>query len=183
MQVTGSETESWSNTIDAEEVLKAMNNTPDGVPPWSPIFQRLVKCTPPETIINFELWWRDPQLQWASPFSRVVQIGDSAHSFLPSSGNGATQAFEDAVSLASCLQVGGKMNVEQAVQVHKALRYKLCSFSYISYRLIITQIHPHRLCPKNRLRQRRAVTEDRLGPSQDRSTKIFPSPAKVDLGS
>ena len=150
-QVTGSEAESWSNTIDAEEVLKAMNNTPDGVPPWSPVFQRLVKCTPPKTIINFELWWRDPQLQWASPLSRVVQIGDSAHSFLPSSGNGATQAFEDAISLASCLQIGGKENIEQAVHVHKTLRYEYCSFIYISYRLILIQIHPHRLCPENRL--------------------------------
>lgn len=99
-----------------------MNNTPEGVSTWSPIFQRLVKCTPPKTIINFELWWRDPQLQWASPSSRVVQIGDSAHSFLPSSGNGATQAFEDAVSLAACLQIGGKKNIEEAVIVHKTLR-------------------------------------------------------------
>ncbi|GAB7330148.1 hypothetical protein MBLNU13_g01824t1 [Cladosporium sp. NU13] len=121
--VTGSEAESWNNTIEADEVLEAMNNTPDGVSKWSPIFQRLVKCTPPKTIINFELWWRDPQLQWASPSSRVVQIGDSAHSFLPSSGNGATQAFEDAVSLASCLQIGGKKNIEEAVNVHKTLRF------------------------------------------------------------
>ena len=121
-QVTGSEAESWNNTIEADEVLEAMNNTPEGVSKWSPIFQRLVKCTPPKTIINFELWWRDPQLQWASPSSRVVQIGDSAHSFLPSSGNGATQAFEDAVSLASCLQIGGKKNIEEAVNVHKTLR-------------------------------------------------------------
>ena len=122
LQVTGSEAESWNNTIEADEVLGAMNNTPERVSKWSPIFQRLVKCTPPKTIINFELWWRDPQLQWASPSSRVVQIGDSAHSFLPSSGNGATQAFEDAVSLASCLQVGGKKNIEEAVNVHKTLR-------------------------------------------------------------
>lgn len=99
-----------------------MNETPGGVPKWSPTFQRLVKCSPPNSIINFELWWRDPQLRWASPSSRVVQIGDSAHSFLPSSGNGATQAFEDAVSLASCLQVGGKKNVQQAVEVHTKLR-------------------------------------------------------------
>jgi 2-polyprenyl-6-methoxyphenol hydroxylase-like FAD-dependent oxidoreductase len=121
-QVTGSEEESWNHTIEADEVLDAMNNTPEGVSKWSPIFQRLVKCTPPKTIINFELWWRDPQMQWASPASRVVQIGDSAHSFLPSSGNGATQAFEDAVSLASCLQVGGKKNIEEAVKVHKMMR-------------------------------------------------------------
>lgn len=120
---TGTETESWNDTIDADEVIKAMNETHGELPKWSPIFQRLVRCSPPNTIINFELWWRDPQLRWASPSSRVVQIGDSAHSFLPSSGNGATQAFEDAVSLASCLQVGGKKNVQQAVEVHTKLRF------------------------------------------------------------
>lgn len=119
-QVTGSEAESWDNHIDADEIINAMSDTPDGK--WSPIFQRLVKCTPPNTIINFDLWWRDPQLNWASPASRVIELGDSAHSFLPSSGNGATQAFEDAVSLASCLQIGGKENIAQAVNVHETLR-------------------------------------------------------------
>lgn len=121
--VTGSEAESWSNSIAADEVLAAMNNTPDSMPKWAPIFQRLVKCTPPGKIINFELWWRDPQQGWVSPNARVVQMGDSAHSFLPSSGNGATQAFEDAVSLASCLQIGGKGNMREAVLVHERLRY------------------------------------------------------------
>lgn len=99
-----------------------MNDTPDSIPPWSPIFQRLVKCSPPNSIVNFDLWWRDPQMNWASPSSRVVQIGDSAHSFLPSSGNGATQAFEDAVSLASCLEIAGKHEIPEAVQVHKMMR-------------------------------------------------------------
>ncbi|KAI8626088.1 FAD/NAD(P)-binding domain-containing protein [Xylariaceae sp. FL1651] len=46
-----------------------------------------------------------------SPGGRVVQIGDAAHSFLPASGNSATQAIEDAVSLASCLQIGSKENL------------------------------------------------------------------------
>ena len=54
-----------------------------GANSWSPIFKELIKLTPPNTIVNFELLWRDPQPQWASPGSRVVQIGDSAHSYLP----------------------------------------------------------------------------------------------------
>lgn len=118
--VTGSEAESWSNTIEAEEVLKEMNNTPGA--PWSSDFQDLVRCTPPQTIINFALWWRDPQPTCTSAEGRVVQIGDCAHSFLPSSGNGATQAIEDAVTLASCLQMGGREKVNEAVEVHKRLR-------------------------------------------------------------
>lgn len=118
---SGSEKESWNNTIEAEEVLEGLNKV-DGPNKWAPIFQQLVKCTPPKTIINFELLWRNPQPSWTSPAARVIQIGDSAHSFLPASGNGATQAIEDAVSLASCLQVGGKDKIEQSVRTHIRFR-------------------------------------------------------------
>ena len=120
-QVTGSEAETWHHVIEAEEVIAEMDNIP-GETKWSPIIKDLVACTPPGTIVNFELWWRDPQESWSSPEARVVQIGDSAHSFLPSSGSGATQAIEDAISLASCLQVGGRDNVPQSVKVHRRLR-------------------------------------------------------------
>ena len=94
-----------------------------GPKPWAPIFKELVKLTPPETIINFELFWRNPQPSWASPEGRVIQIGDAAHSFLPASGNGATQAIEDAVSLASCLQLGGRDGVPESVWAHVRLRF------------------------------------------------------------
>lgn len=100
-----------------------MRTVPAGHKPWAPIFQDLVACTPPKTIINFELLWRDPQPSWTSPAARVVQIGDCAHSFLPASGNGATQAIEDAVSLASCLQIGGRENIARSVKAHVRLRY------------------------------------------------------------
>lgn len=95
---------------------------PQSTAKWAPIFYELVKCTPPKTIVNFELLWRDPQPKMASPAARVIQIGDAAHSFLPASGNGATQAIEDAVSLASCLQIGGPENVAMSVRVHARMR-------------------------------------------------------------
>jgi 2-polyprenyl-6-methoxyphenol hydroxylase-like FAD-dependent oxidoreductase len=118
---TGTEAESWNNTIEKEEVLKNMDKNM-GSKPWAPIFKALVDCTPPKTIINFELLWRDPQPSWNSPGARVVQIGDSAHSFLPASGNGATQAIEDAISLASCLQIGGKEKIPESVRAHVMFR-------------------------------------------------------------
>ncbi|RYO80459.1 hypothetical protein DL764_009899 [Monosporascus ibericus] len=123
--VTGSSREDWTHTVEAEEVLAHMDK---GLPtPWAPIFKELVKLTPPKTIINFELFWRNPQPSWSSPGSRIVQIGDCAHSFLPSSGNGATQAMEDAVSLSTCLQIGGKENIPLAVQTHIRLRFVRCA--------------------------------------------------------
>ncbi|KXX78132.1 6-hydroxynicotinate 3-monooxygenase [Madurella mycetomatis] len=120
--VTGSEKESWSNTIDAEEVLQNIDKGV-GPRPWAPIFKSLVKVTPPNTIINFELFWRNPQPKWASPGGRVVNIGDAAHSFLPASSNGATQAIEDAISLASCLQIGGRERLPQSVRAHVRMRF------------------------------------------------------------
>jgi 2-polyprenyl-6-methoxyphenol hydroxylase-like FAD-dependent oxidoreductase len=121
--VTGTEKESWNNTIEKEEVLDGMDAMP-GMEKikWAPIFKQLVETTPPNTIVNFELLWRNPQPSWTSPGARVIQIGDAAHSYLPASGNGATQAIEDAISIASCLQVGGKENIPQSVRVHIRFR-------------------------------------------------------------
>lgn len=120
--VTGSEEENWNHTIEADEVLQNMDKGV-GPKPWAPMFKELVKLTPPKTIINFELFWRNPQPKWASPGGRVVQIGDAAHSFLPASSNGATQAIEDSVSIASCLQIGGKENIPQSVRTHVRMRF------------------------------------------------------------
>lgn len=120
--VTGSEKESWRNTVESSEVLANMDKGV-GPNPWAPIFKQLIALTPPQTIINFELFWRNPQPKWASPHARVIMIGDAAHSFLPASGNGATQAIEDAVSLASCLQLGGRDNIAQSVRAHVRLRF------------------------------------------------------------
>ncbi|KAI1267815.1 FAD/NAD(P)-binding domain-containing protein [Xylariaceae sp. FL1019] len=123
---TGSEEENWSNTIESDEVLNNMDRG-IGPIPWAPVFKQLVSITPPDTIVNFELLWRNPQPTWVSEGGRVLAIGDAAHSFLPASGNGATQAIEDAVSIATCLQMSGKANVPMAVRTHVRLRFVRCS--------------------------------------------------------
>lgn len=125
--VTGSEAESWNNTINKEEVLNGMDKNAGAG--WAPIFKKLVNTTPDNVIVNFSLLWRNPQPKWASPAGRVIQIGDSAHSFLPASGNGATQAIEDAVSIASCLQIGGKERIADSVRAHLRFRYVVLSKS------------------------------------------------------
>ena len=75
--------------------------------------------------MDFKLMWRDPRDKWASPKGRVIQIGDAAHAFLPTSASGATMALEDSFSLATCLQLSGKSNAPLAVKVHNHLRYVL----------------------------------------------------------
>ncbi|EME87343.1 uncharacterized protein MYCFIDRAFT_184415 [Pseudocercospora fijiensis CIRAD86] len=66
---TGSSAENWNNTIDYQEVLDEMDKGV-GSKPWANIFKELIKTTPPKTIVNFELLWRDPQPSWTSPHAR-----------------------------------------------------------------------------------------------------------------
>ena len=82
----------------------------------------MVMATPSGKVIDWKLLWRDPQEKWYSPAGRVIQAGDSAHTFLPSSGNGGTQGVEDATSLAACLELAGKDNIPLALKVHNKLR-------------------------------------------------------------
>ncbi|KAF2188639.1 hypothetical protein K469DRAFT_737428 [Zopfia rhizophila CBS 207.26] len=90
--VTGSEKESWNHTIDNDE--------------------ELVKCSPPNTVVNFESLWRNSQPSWTSPGAHV---GDPAHSCPRASGNGATEAIKYTISIASCLQISGKENISQSL--------------------------------------------------------------------
>jgi hypothetical protein len=123
LQDTGTSAESWYNATAPEDVLKYTST----IPGWPSIMDRVIKTTPKDGIIDWKLMWRDPQPIWASPQGRVVQVGDAAHTFIPSSGNGATQAIEDAVSLATCLQIGGRENLKWAVKVHNKLRFERVS--------------------------------------------------------
>ena len=111
--------ESWNHRVTPEEVLK-FTATIKG---WPEVADRVIKSTPSNLIVDWKLMWRDPQPNWVSRTGRVVQLGDAAHTFLPSSGNGGTQAIEDGVSLATCLRIGGKHNIPAAMRVHNLLRF------------------------------------------------------------
>ena len=81
------------------------------MPNWPEVADKVINATPPDLLVDWKLMWRDPQPKWTSPAGHLIQLGDSAHTFLPSSGNGGTQALEDAVSLAACLRMAGKDGV------------------------------------------------------------------------
>ncbi|KAK3720356.1 hypothetical protein LTR37_003767 [Vermiconidia calcicola] len=116
--------EEWDQFVDAEEVCELMEREAPG---WHPAVKALIKTTPKGTLVHWQLRWRDLNKHWTSPGGRIIQVGDSAHSFLPASGNGATQALEDATSLATCLQLGGRSNAAIATKVHNRLRYERIS--------------------------------------------------------
>lgn len=49
-------------------------------------------------------------------------IGDAAHPFLPTTGQGASQAIEDAAVVAICLEKGGKERLPMSIRVAEKLR-------------------------------------------------------------
>lgn len=98
------------------------------IPGWPEIADRVIGLSPASTIVDWKLLWRDPQPNWTSPAGRVVQLGDAAHAFLPNSGNGGTQAMEDATSLATCIQMAGNNEaIPNATRVHNLLRFERVS--------------------------------------------------------
>ena len=119
----GSAEESWQPDAHPDEVLNIM----DQIPGWHPAIPALMRTAPRGAIVHWPLLWRDLQKDWVSPGGHVVQIGDSAHSFLPSSGNGATQALEDAVTLVTCLQLSGLRSAPLATKIFNLLRYERIS--------------------------------------------------------
>ncbi len=110
--------ESWHESVDVSKVLEITTR----IPGFPELANRLIKKTPEDGIVDWSLLWRDLQEKWASPGGRVIQVGDSAHTFLPSSGSGANQAMEDAITLAASLQIGGKSNILWSSQIYTKLR-------------------------------------------------------------
>lgn len=111
----GSAEEEWTKETPVENALPYVEG-------WAPHVPELIKAAPNGKAVDFKLMWRNPREKWASPNARVIQIGDAAHTFLPTSASGATMALEDAFSLAACLQLSGKSNAPLAVRIHNHLR-------------------------------------------------------------
>ncbi|KAL5117796.1 hypothetical protein ACEQ8H_004270 [Pleosporales sp. CAS-2024a] len=115
--------ESWSETLSAEEALKQL----DAEGQWGADLRATIASTPPNHIIDWRLMRRELKREWASPKGRVIQIGDAAHPYLPTTVNGATQALEDGVSLARCLCLAvdryGVSAIPDAAKVHNVLRF------------------------------------------------------------
>ncbi|KDQ56254.1 hypothetical protein JAAARDRAFT_158238 [Jaapia argillacea MUCL 33604] len=109
--------ESWSFPGKIEDALKVI----DG---WDPVCRRIVELTP--DCVDWKLVYRDPLPTWVSKEGRTCLMGDAAHPFLPTSIQGASQAMEDGVVFATCLQLAGKSNVATGVRAYEQIRYARC---------------------------------------------------------
>lgn len=95
-------------------------------PDWDPAVLELLRYMPSQ-VVDWGLRWRDPSRNWVSQGGHTIALGDAAHTFLPTAGNGAVQALEDAISLAECLRLGGKQQVPASNKIHNALRFQRVS--------------------------------------------------------
>jgi 2-polyprenyl-6-methoxyphenol hydroxylase-like FAD-dependent oxidoreductase len=108
--------ESWSFPGRVEDILKVVEG-------WDPVLLAVLAATPSDRLIDWKLLWRDPLKKWVSQNGRIALSGDAAHPFLPSSGNGASQAIEDSATIATALRLAGKHNVKIALKAYETLRY------------------------------------------------------------
>jgi len=86
---------------------------------WSPKIKEIIALTPSENIKYIEVFDHNPTNVWHK--DSVCLLGDAAHATLPTSGQGACQAIEDAWHFATCLAT--EESVETAFKSFKALRF------------------------------------------------------------
>ncbi|KAK1624879.1 hypothetical protein BDP81DRAFT_464268 [Colletotrichum phormii] len=95
--------ESWSNIAEREHVAK-----------WMSFFPGKDAQALLESIDRIDTW--------VSKGGRTILIGDAAHANLPTAGQGASQALEDAVTVAECLQ-SSNGDVKLALEAAQRIRY------------------------------------------------------------
>ncbi|KAK7206965.1 putative monooxygenase [Myxozyma melibiosi] len=108
--------ESWSTPGKLEDARKVLEG-------WEPAVQAIIDATPPDSLVDWKLVYRDPLPTWVSPKARIALIGDAAHPFLPTSIQGASQAMEDGATIAVTLELAGKQKAPEAIRAFEAIRY------------------------------------------------------------
>lgn len=68
---------------------------------WHDPVEKLIETTPAESILHNDVYDIEPMSQWSR--GRVVLVGDAAHPTTPNLGQGACQAIESSLALASSL--------------------------------------------------------------------------------
>jgi salicylate hydroxylase len=106
--------ESWSAPGDPAQLGAAFA---DG---WEPLVGRILAQV--KTTFRWGLYDRDPLHHWSR--GRLTLLGDAAHPLLPYEGQGANQAIEDGMALATLLQVASAAEVADALVRYEVLRHE-----------------------------------------------------------
>jgi salicylate hydroxylase len=104
-------TESWSAPGDPAALAREFAG-------WDPLVEAIIAQ------VDTTFWWglydREPLPRWTH--GRLTLLGDAAHPMLPHVGQGANQAIEDAVALATILSTADTRTAARALQVYEQLR-------------------------------------------------------------
>ncbi|KAJ3569760.1 hypothetical protein NPX13_g5971 [Xylaria arbuscula] len=116
--------EGWNSFMFDKEALVARATR--NVDVWPDIAKSSLENIDRDSM-NVWPFYTIPRLSsWASPnYQRVVILGDAAHAIPPTTGQGASQAFEDVMSLAlilSTLKDSSKLKWENALQFWQKMR-------------------------------------------------------------
>lgn len=88
---------------------------------WPDPIQEIISNTRENNIRRIEVFDHNPIERWH--LNNVCLLGDAAHAALPTSGQGACQAIEDAWHFAECLEKGGN-DLEQSFVQFERSRYQ-----------------------------------------------------------
>lgn len=86
---------------------------------WFPAIPELIAATDEANILTTDLYDRPPNQAWSK--GNITLLGDAAHPMLPTMGQGACTALEDAYVVAKCLKEHS--NPISAFQHYEALRF------------------------------------------------------------
>lgn len=107
----------WTTPIDKEEMLEKISSwrCTDQIRP-------VIEAMSKDQFLLCPLLRAGVLDSWVSPTGRIAVIGDAAHPFFPTSAQGASQAIEDAATLAITLTLAGKNNIKLGLQAMEAMR-------------------------------------------------------------
>ncbi len=86
---------------------------------WFPTIPELIAATDEANILTTDLYDRPPTLPWSK--GNITLLGDAAHPMLPTMGQGACTALEDAYVVAKCLSE--YLDPVVAFQHYESLRF------------------------------------------------------------
>jgi salicylate hydroxylase len=103
--------ESWSAPGDPAALAREFAG-------WDPLVEAIIAQV--ETTFWWGLYDREPLAAWTN--GRLTLLGDAAHPMLPHVGQGANQAIEDAIALATVLSRADPTTAPRALRVYEAVR-------------------------------------------------------------
>jgi salicylate hydroxylase len=86
---------------------------------WNPSLSRLLSRI--DATFRWGLYDRDPLPRWTN--DRLALLGDAAHAMLPHMGQGANQAIEDGMALATLMRDTAAADVTEALIRYQGLRH------------------------------------------------------------